>query len=465
MIPVIAIVGRPNVGKSTLFNQLTRSRDALVADRPGLTRDRQYGRGCLGPAAYIVVDTGGLTDESETIDELMAQQTRAAIDESNLILFLVDARDGLNSADENILSGLRRYNKPIQLVMNKIDGINVENATTEFYSLGCGEPVAIAAAQNRGIRQMMEKLLEPYVEAQQEIEQQGVEEGIKVAIIGRPNVGKSTLVNRLLGEDRMVAMDMPGTTRDSIFIPFERDGQSYTLIDTAGVRRRSRVHDFVEKYSVIKAMQAIESANVVIMVLDARQEIADQDATLLGHVTDAGRALVLAVNKWDGLQQEQRSRIKSEIDFRLPYLDYADIHFISALHGTGVGNLFKSVRQAYRSATCKLATPELTRVLEQAVEMHQPPMVHNRRIKLRYAHQGGRNPPVIVIHGNQCDKLPEAYRRYLVNTFRKLLKLKGTPIRLEFKTGKNPYQKSSAKPDSRQAARKRNLAKSARMKK
>jgi len=463
MLPVIAIVGRPNVGKSTLFNQLTRSRDALVADRPGLTRDRQYGRGRLGPAAYIVVDTGGLTDESETIDELMAQQTRAAIEESDLILFMVDARDGLNSADEAIISNLRRHNKPIQLVMNKIDGLNADSAMNEFYSLGCGDPVAIAAAQNRGINQLMEKVLAPLTEGQEQTADLVGEDGIKVAIIGRPNVGKSTLVNRLLGEDRMVTMDMPGTTRDSIFIPFERDGQAYTLIDTAGVRRRSRVHDYVEKYSVIKALQAIESANVVIMVLDAQLEISEQDATLLGHVTEAGRALVIAVNKWDGLAPEQRKQIKNEIDFRLPYLDYADIHFISALHGTSVGNLFKSVKKAYRSATRNLATPELTRVLEQAIEQHQPPMVRGRRIKLRYAHQGGRNPPVIVIHGNQCDKVPEAYRRYLTNTFRKILKLKGTPIRLEFKTGKNPYSTEGL--SSRQAGRKRSLEKSARMKK
>ncbi len=460
MLPVIALVGRPNVGKSTLFNYLTRTRDALVADLPGLTRDRKYGKGKLGERPYLLVDTGGLSGEAEEMDELMAGQTRLAIEESDLVLLLVDARQGLSTADQNIAAELRKQGKQVYLVVNKIDGINEEMATAEFHALGIGEPYPIAAAHGRGVLQLINHVLSELPES--DLDHEGSPEenqGVKVAIIGRPNVGKSTLVNRLLGEERVLAYDMPGTTRDSIYIPFERDGQAYTLIDTAGVRRRSRVHEAVEKFSVIKAMQAIEASNVVIVVLDAQQEISDQDSTLFGYVLDSGRALVIAVNKWDGLESDQRDRIRRELDFKLPFLDFADMHFISALHGSGVGDLFGSVLKAYRSATRDLATPELTRILEQAVIEHQPPLKHGRRIKLRYAHQGGRNPPIIVIHGTQTKSVPDAYSRYLVNTYRKKLRLSGTPVRIEFKEGKNPFAGRKNKLTSRQVSRKRRLMK------
>lgn len=465
MIPVIALVGRPNVGKSTLFNYLTRTRDALVADLPGLTRDRKYGRGKIGSRPYLLVDTGGLSGEEEGIDVLMAGQTRLAIEESDVVLFLVDGRQGLNASDEAITRELRRQGKAVHLVVNKTDGLNAEAVSAEFYALGLGEPFAIAAAHGRGVNSMIEQVLAELSERKPEeagTEQAGEVEhiaGIKVAIIGRPNVGKSTLVNRLLGEERVLAFDMPGTTRDSIYVPFERDGHNFTLIDTAGVRRRSKVKDAVEKFSVIKALQAIEEANVVIVVLDAQQQISDQDATLFGYVLDAGRALVIGVNKWDGLAADQREQIKRELDYKLPFLDFAEMHYISARHGTGVGNLFDSVLDAYRSATLDMATPELTRLLEKAVFSHQPPLVHGRRIKLRYAHQGGRNPPVIVIHGNQTASVPAAYKRYLVNFFRKALRLSGTPIRIEFKGGDNPYEGKKNVLTKRQIARKQRLMK------
>ena len=460
MLPVIALVGRPNVGKSTLFNYLTRTRDALVADFPGLTRDRKYGRGKLGERPYLLVDTGGLSGEAEEMDELMAGQTRLAIEESDLVLLLVDARQGLSAADQSIATELRKQGKQVYLVVNKIDGINEETATAEFHVLGIGAPYPIAAAHGRGVLQLINLVLSELPEPDLDQESSPEEDqGIKVAIIGRPNVGKSTLVNRLLGEERVLAYDMPGTTRDSIYIPFERDGQAYTLIDTAGVRRRSKVHEAVEKFSVIKAIQAIEASNVVIVVLDAQQEISDQDSTLFGYVLDSGRALVIAVNKWDGLDTDQRDRIRRELDFKLPFLDFADMHFISALHGSGVGNLFGSVLKAYRSATRDLATPELTRILEQAVIEHQPPLKHGRRIKLRYAHQGGRNPPIIVIHGTQTKSVPDAYSRFLVNTYRKKLRLSGTPVRIEFKEGKNPYAGRKNKLTSRQVSRKKRLMK------
>ena len=460
MLPVIALVGRPNVGKSTLFNYLTRTRDALVADLPGLTRDRKYGRGKLGDRPYLLVDTGGLSGEAEEMDELMAGQTRLAIEESDLVLLLVDARQGMNLADQNIAADLRKQGRQVYLIVNKIDGVNEEAATSEFYALGIGEPYPIAASHGRGVQQLINLVLSELPEPDEDHEGSLIEaEGIKVAIIGRPNVGKSTLVNRLLGEERVLAYNMPGTTRDSIYIPFERDGQAYTLIDTAGVRRRSRVHEAVEKFSVIKAIQAIEASNVVIVVLDAQQEISDQDSTLFGYVLDSGRALVIAVNKWDGLHADQRDRIRRELDFKLPFLDFADMHFISALHGSGVGDLFGSVLRAYRSATRNLATPELTRILEQAVTEHQPPLKHGRRIKLRYAHQGGRNPPIIVIHGTQTKSVPDAYSRYLVNTYRKKLRLSGTPVRVEFKEGKNPFAGRKNKLTSRQISRKKRLMK------
>ncbi len=432
MIPVIAIVGRPNVGKSTLFNRLTKSRAALVANRPGLTRDRQYGHGTYNDKSFIVVDTGGLGEESDEISSLMAEQSIRAIEEANIILFIVDARVGLTPADELIAKRLRAYNKPYFLVVNKIDGVDLDVASSEFYALGVKQIISIAAVHNRGINVLLEQTLAACPE-QSIAKAEESEFGIKMAIIGRPNVGKSTLVNRMLGEERVTVFDLPGTTRDSIFIPLERRGKKYTLIDTAGVRRRGRVKDVVEKFSVIKTLQAIESSHVVVFLIDGREGITDQDLKLLGFVLETGKALIIAVNKWDGLSLDEKKSIKKELARRLVFLDYAEKHFISALHGSGVGDLFKSVEKAYESATRALSTPQLTRLLEKAIEAHQPPLVGKRRIKLRYAHAGGHNPPIIVIHGARATSLPGSYLRYLENTYRKALKLVGTPIRIELR--------------------------------
>jgi len=454
--PVIALVGRPNVGKSTLFNRLTRTRDALVADFPGLTRDRQYGVGRLGPAPYVVVDTGGLGEPDDVTDHPMQRQALRALDEADAILFLVDARVGVTPGDETLTRELRQRGKRVWLVMNKIDGVDADVAGADFHALGLDSPRAIAAVQGRGVRQLMDTVLGDLlgdevdrVETDAELDTEtdnaveakdgAADRPIDVAIIGRPNVGKSTLINRLIGEERVLVYDMPGTTRDAIRVPFERDGRAFTLIDTAGVRRRSRVSDGVEKFSVIKTLQAIEAARVVIMVLDARQEISEQDAHLIGHAIDAGRGLVLAVNKWDGLITENRERIRRELDVKLGFLDFTRPRFISALHGTGVGRLLEEVAQVDAAGHRELPTPALNRVLEEAVSAHQPPLVRGRRIKLRYAHQGGKNPPTIVVHGNQTHDLPDAYRRFLINRFRKAFQLHGTPIRLELRTGDNPF--------------------------
>lgn len=461
MEPVIALVGRPNVGKSTLFNYLTRTRDALVADFPGLTRDRQYGRGKIGERPYIVVDTGGLGDDPEGVDLGMRAQAMQAVGEADAILFMVDARAGVTAADLAIADQLRRMNKPVVLVANKIDGVHQEVATADFHELGLGEPQPIAAVHGRGVQQLVEAMLARLGEVAGESATlvDEVEGSIRIAVVGRPNVGKSTLVNRLLGEERVVVFDMPGTTRDSVFIPFERDGQPFTLIDTAGVRRRARVHEAVEKFSVIKTLQAIEAAHVVILVIDAREGVGEQDATLIGHIIDAGRAMVLAVNKWDHLSVEQKETVHRQLDVKLAFLDFARQHFISALHGTGVGELFRSVLKAHEAAYRVMGTSALTRVLEDAVTAHAPPIAKGRRVKLRYAHQGGKNPPIIVIHGNQTDQVPNAYRRYLINTFRKVFDLRGTPVRLEFKTGDNPFEGRRNKLTPRQTAKRQRLMK------
>lgn len=462
MEPVIALVGRPNVGKSTLFNQLTRSREALVADQPGLTRDRQYGRGVLGDHAHIVVDTGGMGEPDGELGEGMEDQARRALDEADAVLLVVDGRTGITAGDETLAAELRRQGRPVTVVVNKTDGIDDRVAASEFHALGLGEPVPVAAAHGAGVGSLIGDVLAGLNGAGLAPVVDEAEDTIRVAVIGRPNVGKSTLINRLLGDDRVLVYDEPGTTRDSVFVPFERDGQPYTLIDTAGVRRRSRVSEAVEKFSIVKTMQAIEAAHVVIMIVDARDSITEQDAHLIGHVLDAGRALVLAVNKWDGLDGEQKTMIRRQLDLRLGFLDFARTHHVSALHGTGVGELFHSVQQGYRAAMTDIGTGELTRLLTDAVEANQPPLVRGRRVKLRYAHQGGRNPPVIVVHGNQAERLPQTYQRYLINTFRRELDLWGTPVRLELRTTDNPYADRPQKLTKRQQQRRQRLIKHAR---
>ncbi len=460
MVPVIALVGRPNVGKSTLFNRLTRSRDALVANVAGLTRDRKYGEGKVGSSPYIVVDTGGISGDEAGIDSAMAEQSLAAIQEADVVLFLVDARAGLTAADEMIALHLRKQGKKYHLVLNKVDRVDAEQAEADFASLGMAEAFHIAAVHGRGVSAMINDVLGEDLSVESPVEAEIRARGIKIGIVGRPNVGKSTLVNRLLGEERVVVYDQAGTTRDSVYIPYERFGQEYTLIDTAGVRRRGKVSESIEKFSVIKTLQAIEDANVVVLVLDAREGIVEQDLHLLGFVLDAGRAVVIALNKWDGMDEEKKNNVKSELKRRLGFINYARIHMISAMHGTGVGNLYDSIEEAYEGATSKLSTNRLTRILEDAVQEHQPPMVNNRRIKLRYCHAGAMNPPTIVIHGNQTERVPAAYRRYLENTFRKVLKIMGTPIRIEFRSGDNPYAQSNDA-DPRQQQRKRQIEKSA----
>ncbi len=459
MLPVIALIGRPNVGKSTLFNQLTRSRDALVADFPGLTRDRQYGQGRLGERPYLVVDTGGLVGDERGLDSLMAEQVWLAVEQADAVVFLLDARDGINLSDHQIAERLRRSGKTVWLALNKADSVDTGGIAAEACALGFGQPAAIAAAHGRGVSALIDQVLgalPPSAGGHEDAPE--AEPGIRLAVVGRPNVGKSTLINRMLGEQRVLAFDQPGTTRDSIYIPFERDGQAYTLIDTAGVRRRSKVNEVVEKFSVIKTLQAINDADVAILVLDAHAgEAVDQDASLAGNIIDSGTALVLAINKWDGLDDDQRQWFRTQLERRLPFLAMAERYFISALHGSGVGNLYDAVQAAHRAATIKVPTPELTRLLEQAVHAHQPPLVQGRRIKLRYAHQGGQRPPVIVIHGNQTERLPPSYKRYLNNYFRQALRLVGTPIRLEFKTGDNPYKGRRNSLTARQQRRRKRM--------
>lgn len=445
MMPIIALVGRPNVGKSTLFNRLTRSRDALVANHPGLTRDRKYGQGRLEGRPFMVIDTGGISGEEEGIDSLMAGQSLQAIEESDIVLLVLDSREGVTVADHMIARHLRTQNKKVYLVANKIDGMDPDVALAPFYELGLGEIFATTATHGRGVTSMMAEVLAGIPEAETPAEPEA--RGIKMAVVGRPNVGKSTLVNRLLGEDRVVVYDQPGTTRDSVYINYQRGEKTYTLIDTAGVRRRKNVSAAIEKFSIVKTLQAIEDANVVILVMDASEGVVDQDLHLMGTVLDAGRALVVALNKWDGLEDSHKEYVRNEIERRLRFVDFAKIHFISALHGTGVGHLYKSVEQAYASATDKYSTNFLTRVLQDAVRDHEPPMVNGRRIKLRYAHPGGHNPPIIIIHGNQTAAVPSHYVRYLEKTFRRVMDLQGTPVRIEFKSSENPFSAAKKKPD------------------
>ncbi|WP_336702702.1 ribosome biogenesis GTPase Der [Pantoea dispersa] len=469
MVPVVALVGRPNVGKSTLFNRLTRTRDALVADFPGLTRDRKYGRAEVEGREFIVIDTGGIDGTEEGVENRMAEQSLLAIEEADVVLFLVDARAGVMPADQQIANHLRSRDKATFLVANKTDGLDPDAAVLDFYALGLGEIHPIAASHGRGVTSLLETALLPWMDdiAPREVSEEDENEAywaalaaeengealeeeeeeafdptglpIKLAIVGRPNVGKSTLTNRILGEDRVVVYDMPGTTRDSIYIPMERDDREYILIDTAGVRKRGKITDTVEKFSVIKTLQAIEDANVVMLVIDARAGISDQDLSLLGFILNSGRSLVIVVNKWDGLSQEIKDEVKETLDFRLGFIDFARVHFISALHGSGVGNLFESVAEAYDCSTKRVNTSMLTRIMNMAADDHQPPLVRGRRVKLKYAHAGGYNPPIVVIHGNQVKDLPDSYKRYLMNYFRRSLNVMGTPIRIQFKEGDNPY--------------------------
>lgn len=438
--PVVALIGRPNVGKSTLFNQLTKSRQALVADLAGLTRDRQYGDAHFENKSFIVVDTGGIgemDDGTGNIDDYMATQSYTAIHEADIVVFVVDARAGMIGADSEIARFLHSLGKPVFLVANKMDGVH-EASSAEFFALGFGEPFPMAASHGKGVNNLLEALTADMSE-DEEVDELD-DKALKLAIIGRPNVGKSTLVNRLLGEERVVVFDMPGTTRDSIYIPFEREGRNYVLIDTAGVRRRGRINEKVEKFSVVKTLQAIKDANVVVVVIDAKEGIVDQDLHMLGYALDAGRAIVVAINKWDGLTQDQKDIVKIEIDRRFNFVPWVKIHLISALYGNGVGNLYPSIHKAYDASMFKVSTNQLTRILEDAVANHPPPMVSGRRIKLRYAHLGGHNPPVIVIHGNQTQALPKSYQRYLENVYRNVFKLEGTPLHVEFKQNANPYE-------------------------
>jgi len=439
MLPVVALVGRPNVGKSTLFNVLTRSRDALVADLPGVTRDRHYGI-CRQDTnkQFVVIDTGGLVDDAEGLAAQTAAQVDIAVAEADAILLITDARDGLLPTDRNIVARLRRAGKPLILVVNKVDGVDENVVLGEFAALGIEATLPVSAAHSRGITPVLNVLI-PQLPAGEETDADRGDEGIRVAIVGRPNVGKSTLVNRLLGEERVIASELPGTTRDSIRIPLERDGRRYTLIDTAGVRRRARVEDALEKFSVIKSLQSIDAANVTVLMLDAREGVADQDSTLIGHVLQSNRALVIAVNKWDGLDKYQRDQCKASLSRKLDFVPWARQVFISAKHGTGIGDLMKAVDRAYASANRKLTSSELTRALEAAYEGYQPPLVRGHAPKLRYAHPGGANPPTIVIHGSRTKHIADGYRRYLENFFRKRFRLEGTPIRIDFNEKENPF--------------------------
>ena len=443
MKPVIALVGRPNVGKSTLFNRLTKSRDAIVADFAGLTRDRHYGNGRQGRHEYIVVDTGGFEpDASAGIYREMAKQTQQAVAESDVVFFVVDARAGVSAQDHDIAKYLRRLSKPCILIANKAEGMVEGVQLAEFYELGLGAVVPVSAAHGQGIRGLVDAAF-ALLEIPEPDEEDGAQESpdvIKLAVAGRPNVGKSTLINTWLGEERLVAFDMPGTTRDAISVPFERNGQKFELIDTAGLRRKGRVFEAIEKFSVVKTLQAIESSDVVLLLLDATQGVTDQDAHIAGYVLESGRAVVIAVNKWDAVDDYQRQLLERSIESRLSFLKFASLHFISAKRRQGLGPLWASIAQAYKAANCKMPTPVLTRLLLEAVQFQSPQRAGMFRPKLRYAHQGGMNPPVIVIHGNSLEHVTAAYKRFLEGRFRKEFDLVGTPLRIEMKTSHNPFK-------------------------
>lgn len=459
MIPVFALVGRPNVGKSTLFNRLTKTRDALVANYPGLTRDRKYGEGSMFGKRFMLIDTGGITGTEEGIDSIMAEQSMLAIQEADAVMLIVDSRIGLTPLDSHLAEYLREKECVVYLVANKIDGVNPDVASAEFFELGLKNIYPTTATHGRGVKNLMESVLESFPESNQKDEDVRQEKGIKIAIVGRPNVGKSTLVNRILGEDRVIVFDEPGTTRDSVYIEYQREDTKYTLIDTAGIRKRKNVSLTVEKFSIVKTLQSIDDANVVVFLIDAQEGLVDQDMHLMGTIIDAGRALVIAINKWDGLNDYSKDRVKVQLDRRLHFVKFADLHYISALHGTGVGNLYKSIESSYASAVDKLSTNKLTLILQDAVIHHQPPLVRGRRIKLRYAHAGGKNPPIIVIHGNQLDEIPSHYSRYLEKTFCRALDLHGTPVKIEYRSSENPYEGKKNKLTNRQISKKRRLMK------
>lgn len=444
MKPVIALVGRPNVGKSTLFNRLTRSRDALVADLPGLTRDRHYGEGRVGERPFLVIDTGGFEPVAkEGILHEMAKQTKQAVAEADVVLFIVDGRQGLTPHDKTITDFLRKSGRQVMLVVNKSEGMKYTSVAADFYELGLGDPYVISAAHGDGVAELVDVALDEALQSHAGLEEAETApaHGVRIAIVGRPNVGKSTLVNALLGEERVIAFDMPGTTRDSIEIPFEREGRHYSLIDTAGIRRRGKVFEAIEKFSVVKTLQSVSEANVVILLLDAQQDISEQDAHIAGFILESGRALVVGVNKWDGLTHDRREEIKREIERKLSFLFFAKFHFISARNGSGIAPMLKSVDSAYKAAMTKIPTPKLTRALIEAVEHQQPRRKGSIRPKMRYAHQGGQNPPIIVIHGNALEAIDANYKRYLEKHFRDTFQMTGTPLRIEFKSGKNPFVK------------------------
>ena len=445
MKPVIALVGRPNVGKSTLFNRLTRSRAALVADYPGLTRDRHYGEGRMGDRPFLVIDTGGFEPVvKEGVLQEMAKQTKQAVAEADVVIFIVDGRQGITPHDKAITDYLRRCGRPVILAVNKAEGMKYTAVVADFYELGMGDPLVISSAHGDGVYTLLDEALKRVPEAMPETDDEAQTEqaSLRLAIVGRPNVGKSTMINALLGEERVIAFDLPGTTRDAIEIPFERDGKHYTLVDTAGLRKRGKVFQAIEKFSVVKTLQAISEANVVLLLLDARQDISEQDAHIAGFVLESGRALVVGINKWDGLSPDKRKEISSDVERKLHFLSFAKFHYVSALKATGIASLMRSVDAAYAAAMAKLPTPRLTRVLEEAVAHQQPPRRQGSiRPKLRYAHQGGQNPPVIVIHGNSLENIGDDYKRYLEKHFRDAFSLVGTPLRIEFRSGKNPFAK------------------------
>lgn len=439
MLPVVAIVGRPNVGKSTLFNVLTRTRDAIVADVPGVTRDRQYGYSRIGRVPAVLIDTGGLVEQPRGIDVPMRVQTEKALAEADYIIFLTDARTGLTPQDHYVADQLRRASKPVTLAVNKAEGLDAGVIAADFYALGLGQPHAIASGHGQGCLDLINDVLEGLGPEPAPSEDASA---IRVAVIGRPNVGKSTFVNRLIGEERVIASDQPGTTRDAIMVPFRRNDRDFVFVDTAGIRRKSRVDDPIERASVAHALQAIAESHVAVMMLDAHDLVGEQDASVLGQALERGRVLFIAVNKWDHIPTEQRDEIRRQLSLKLDFVPYAPVHFISALHGTGVGELAADIIKGFDSAMSEMKTPQLTRVMEKALEAHQPPLVKGRRIKLRYAHQGGRNPPRIIIHGNQTVAVPDSYRRYLANVFREAFRLYATPVAVEFRTDANPFDRT-----------------------